>query len=108
LLHSCAEIHAAIELLFGVMSGVTQGIHVLDRGPCASRRRVDFGVICPHWSNGFNGIYCNRNVFDLCVKVNNISVRTTSLKSTFHWLSEGVLNSRSMLGFESNWQKCNS
>jgi len=44
---------------------------------------VDFGVVCHHWPNGFNGVFCNRNVM-------------------FHWLSEDVLR------FESNWQKCNS
>ena len=30
LLHSCAEVRAAIELSFGVVSGVGPGIHVLD------------------------------------------------------------------------------
>jgi len=30
LLRSCAEVHAAIELSFGVVSGDTPGIHVLD------------------------------------------------------------------------------
>jgi len=46
LLHSCAEVRAAIELSFGVVSG----------------------VVCPYWPNGFNGVIFNRNVFDLCVK----------------------------------------
>ena len=30
LLHSCVEVHTAIELLFGVVSGVGPGIHVLN------------------------------------------------------------------------------
>jgi len=32
---------------FGMVNGVTPGIHVLDGGPRASRRKVDFGVVCP-------------------------------------------------------------
>jgi len=54
---------------FGMVSGVTPCIHVLDRGPRALRGRVDFGVVCPHWPNGVNGIFCNRNVFD-CTQCN--------------------------------------
>jgi len=69
LLHSCTEMRAAIELSFGIVSGVTPGIHVLDGGRRASRRRVDFGVVCPHWPIGFNGIFCNRNVFDVDEKL---------------------------------------
>jgi len=67
-LHSCAEMREPIELLSGVVSGVGPGIHVLDGGPCESRERVDFGVVGTYWSNGFNGMFCNRNVFDSCVK----------------------------------------
>ena len=36
------ELHTAIELSFGVVSGVGPGIHVLDGSPRASRRRVCF------------------------------------------------------------------
>jgi len=39
LLHSCAEVHAAIELSFKVVSGVTPDIHVLDGGLRASSGR---------------------------------------------------------------------
>jgi len=39
LLHRCVEVHKAIELLFGVMSGVGPGIHVLDESQRASRGR---------------------------------------------------------------------
>jgi len=73
LFYSCAEVCEPIELLFGVMSGVTQAF-VTERhscirwGPRASSGRVDFVVICPHWPNGINGIFCNRNVFDSCIK----------------------------------------
>jgi len=68
LLCSCVEVHEPTELSFGVVSGVTPGIHVLDEGPRAPRGRVYFGVVCSHWSIGFNGVFCNRNVFDSCVK----------------------------------------
>jgi len=37
LLHSCAEVRAAIELSFGLVSGITPGIHVLDGGPRAPK-----------------------------------------------------------------------
>jgi len=56
LLRSCAEVRAAIELSFGVVSGVTQGIHVLDGVHVPQGEQGDFGVVCPHWPNGFNGI----------------------------------------------------
>ena len=36
LLRRCVEVHIAIELSFGVVSGVGPGIHVLDGGPHAS------------------------------------------------------------------------
>jgi len=68
-LHNCAEVRAAIELSFGVESGVTPVIHVLDGVHVPQGKGVDFGVICPRWPNGFNCIFCNRNVFDSCVKI---------------------------------------
>jgi len=42
LLHSCAEVRAAIELLFKMVSGVTPDIYVLDRGLRASSGRGEF------------------------------------------------------------------
>jgi len=42
LLHRCVEVRAAIELLFGTVSGVGPGIHVLDGSPRASRGRGCF------------------------------------------------------------------
>jgi len=45
LLRSCAELCEPIELLFGMVSGVTQGIHVLDGGLCASRGRGSFALL---------------------------------------------------------------
>jgi len=47
LLHSCAEVRAAIELSFQIVSGVTADIHVLDGVLRASSGRVNFGVVCP-------------------------------------------------------------
>jgi len=58
---------AAIQLSFGMVSGVTPGIHVLDGGPHASREGWILGRL-PHRSSGFSGIFRNRNVFDSCVK----------------------------------------
>jgi len=53
LLHSCAEVRAAIELSFGEVIGVTPGIHVLDAGPRAPKGRGNsggfFGICAPHW-----------------------------------------------------------
>ena len=42
LLHSCAEVRAAIELSFKMVSGVTPDIHVLDGGLSASSGRGEF------------------------------------------------------------------
>ena len=42
LLHSCAEVRAAIELSFKMESGVTPDIHVLDGGLSASSGRAEF------------------------------------------------------------------
>ena len=50
LLHSCAEVRAAIEMV----SGVTPDIHVLDGVYVPQVEEVNFGVVCPHWPNGFN------------------------------------------------------
>jgi len=36
LLRRCVEVRIAIELSFGVVSGVGPGIHVLDGSPCGS------------------------------------------------------------------------
>ena len=52
--HSRAEMHAAIELSFRVVSGVTPDIHVLDGGPRISSGRGGFWGCLPHWLNGFN------------------------------------------------------
>jgi len=38
------------------------GVHV------AQGKGVDFGVVCPYWPDGFDGLIFKRNVFDSCVK----------------------------------------
>ena len=45
LLHRCVEVRTAIELSFGVVSGVGQGIHVLDGNPRASRGGSVSGMV---------------------------------------------------------------
>jgi len=72
LLHSCAEVHAVIELSFEVVKPVS--IYCHPRQSCirwslrASRGRDGFWGRLPHWPNGFNGVFCNKNVFSSCVK----------------------------------------
>jgi len=47
LLHSSAEVRAAIELSFNMVSGVTPDIHVLDGVYVSQVEGVNFGVVCP-------------------------------------------------------------
>ena len=56
LFHSCVEVRELIELLFGLVSGVGPGINVWNGVHMAQGEVVDFGVVCPHWPNGFNGL----------------------------------------------------
>jgi len=69
LLHRCVEVHKAIELSFGVVSGVGPGIHVLHGGPRASRGRsvsgMVFGRIRIFASMQSNG---QQPMIDSCVK----------------------------------------
>jgi len=46
LLHRCVEVRKAIELSFGVVSGVGPGIHVLDGSPRVSREGSVSGMVC--------------------------------------------------------------
>ena len=62
LLHRCVELRTAIELSFGVVSGVGPGIHVLDGSPRASRGRgclavsgMVFGILRNFLSIDLNG-----------------------------------------------------
>ena len=45
LLRRCVELRKAIELSFGVVSGVGPGIHVLDGSPRASREEAVSGMV---------------------------------------------------------------
>jgi len=67
LLRRYVEVREPIELSFGSEWG-GPGIDVCNGGPHGSRGRVDFGVVCPHWPNGFSGLIFKRKVFDSCVK----------------------------------------
>jgi len=49
LLHSCAKMHKAIELPFGVVSVVGRGIGVLDRESMCPTGKGGFGGFSPHW-----------------------------------------------------------
>jgi len=51
LLHRCVEVRKAIELSFGVVSGVGPGSHALDGSPRASRGRGCFWHGFRHFSN---------------------------------------------------------
>ena len=73
LLHHYVEVHKMIELLFGVVSRVGSGIHVLDRSPRVSRGRVCFWHGLWHFSASGHalvsiGLMTLRNAFDSCVK----------------------------------------
>ena len=62
LLRRCVEVRRAIELSFGVVSGVGPGIHVLDGSPRASRGR---GCSCPIpviFDTNITEWMCRRNV----------------------------------------------
>jgi len=94
------EISEPIELSFSVVSGVSPGIDVWNRGPLGSRGRVDFGVVCPHSPYGFNGLIFKRNVFDFCVKSwEYFHTHSISLESTFRWLSKNILKFEVSVGF---------
>ena len=51
LLRRCVEMRTAIELSFGVVSGMDPGIHVLDGSPRASREGVISGMVSGSFQN---------------------------------------------------------
>jgi len=53
LLHSCAEVRAAIELWFKMVSGIAPDIHVLDGGLRASSGRGEFWGHLPQLAQWF-------------------------------------------------------
>jgi len=71
LLRSSAEVHTAIELAFGVVSGVGPGIYIRWGSTCLKGKGLFlawflafYGICTPICLNGRNDI----NVFDSCVK----------------------------------------
>jgi len=107
LLRSCGEVRRASELSFGMVSGVGPGIDVLDGGPRASRERAVSGIFSafapPICLNGRNDVLFGENISIRVGKVDNIFVRTTSLKSMFHWLSDDIVRFKIKVGVE---EKC--
>ena len=65
LLRSCAKVHEPTELSFAVVSGVSQGMGVLDGVHMPQVEGEDLGVFRPQW---FEWSIFNRNVFDSCVQ----------------------------------------
>jgi len=79
LLRRCVKVHTMIELLFGMVSGVAPGIHVLDGSPHASGGRGCFchsfryfSKIRPYTLQCRNGVLIDDR---LVWKVDNISLR---------------------------------
>ena len=68
LLRSCAEVREPIELSFGVVSGVSPGINVLDGGSRAPRGKGITRRFAPVCFSGVGAYFSHRNVFDSCVK----------------------------------------
>jgi len=77
LLRRCVEVHTAIELSFGVVSGVGPGIHVLHGSPRASRGRSCcfwhgfwhfFGVFVQYFTMEHTDTLTYRSIIDSCVK----------------------------------------
>ena len=56
LLRSCVEVCLPIELSFGVVSGIGPGIDEWNGIHMSQGEGVDFGVVCPHWPIGLNGL----------------------------------------------------
>jgi len=61
--HSCVKVHEAIELLFGMMSGISPGIAFLDEGPHPARGRggvggFDVGLLVWH----LDCLYCHSTI----------------------------------------------
>jgi len=66
-----------IEMRFAVVSGVGEGIGVVDGGPCAQSEGEVLGVFRSHW---FEWYILTEIYSTLMWKVDNISVRTI-----YHW-----------------------
>ena len=67
LLRRCVKVRTAIELSFGVVSGVGPDIDVQNGGPHALREGWILALFAPS-AQCFNGVVYNRNVFDSCMR----------------------------------------
>jgi len=106
LLHSCVEVREPIELSFGVMSGVSLCIRVLD-GIQVPQREGKFWSFSPPLAS--MAYFSHRNVFDLCVKTGQyLHTDNGSLESAFHWCSKDTVKFEKDVGFVKNMQKCNT
>jgi len=90
-----------------VCAHVPMGVHV-PQGEGAVLG--DYRHLRPHWFEWAEWRIIRTEMYSTCTrKVNNISIRTIH-----HWNLRFIgfprmySSSRSMLGFESNWRKCNS
>ena len=109
LLRSCVEVLTAIELSFGVVSGVGPGIHVLDGSPRDSRGRgcfwhgfrrfAKFSSSTLQWRHTDTLTY--GSIIDSCVK-NRQYFRTHGipLNSVSHSLSYDVVTFKIEVGVE--------
>jgi len=76
LLHSCADVHTAIELSFGMVSGV--GVDVLDGATCLKEKGmflawflVFFSICTPIHFSGWNDIFFAEKCVELGAAVSN-------------------------------------
>jgi len=67
-MRSCAEVHEPIKLLFGMVSGDSQGMGILHGGPYAPREWAVSRFFAPIGLNWAECIFWHRNVFDWYVK----------------------------------------
>jgi len=112
LLYSCTVVHAAIELSFGMVSGVISGVHVLDGVHMPQEEGWILGSFASIHPMVWMAYFVTEMYLMRTRKVDNISIE--SIWTIHCWnlcfidFPKMYLSSRSMLGFESNWPKCDS
>jgi len=119
LLRSCVEVRTAIELSFGVVSGVGPGIHVLDgvhvpQGEWAVSSMIS-GIfrhlrgLRPFRLNGRNDVlFVDKCIQLVCEKLTIFRTVNISSESMFHWLSDDIDRFKIKVGLRRNLQKCNT
>ena len=104
---SCAEVCEPIELSFGVVSGVSLGIYVLDGVQVLQGEGTVSEVFHLHWFEW--SIFCTEMYSTHALKIDNISICTVDRRNRhFTGFPKLQSSSRSMLGFKRNMQKFNS